>query len=119
MTGEGSRVRQDATIADDRVMPDMHVSHDEAARADARGARTGSARDGHVLANVIIIAHFKPGRLAPVLQVLRGYANAREWCKAVAIACAQMPVKHHMRHQHAVFTQHHARPDRTKRADDA
>ena len=84
--------------ADLRIVADVDVRHDEAARADDgfSAAACSSARDGHVLTDGVFVADGETGGFAGVLQVLRSDPEAGEGEDLVAGTERRMAVQHHV-----------------------
>ena len=103
-------------------MPDVRVRHDQGmvAHASYAAALDRAAIDGDRLANLIVVADFKPGGLALVGNVLRRQSDRAERKEDIIDANSGRSFDGHMRRQTAILAQfdsgaHHAiRPDFTR-----
>jgi hypothetical protein len=75
-------------IADEAVVSDVRISHDEAVAADSRdsAALSGSAVDGDVLADVVMVTDLEARFLAFGAEVLWGGSGRGEREEAVMAA---------------------------------
>jgi hypothetical protein len=113
VAGEGGGVGEDAAAADVGVVADVGGDHDETAGADRGHASPafGSAGDGDVFADVVVVANLAAGGLAGVLQVLRRDADAGEGGDAVALAEGGVAVEDDVRDEGAAFAEDDVRAD--------
>src|ERR1700752_2787003 len=77
VSGQGRAVHQHGVISDHAIMPDVRVGHDEQMTAPSgyAAAFDGSAIDGNVLANFVVVTNFELRGLAFVSDVLWGHTN--------------------------------------------
>ena len=93
LSGKFRGVADDAAVADDTVMTDMHVLHQQIAIANhGLALRCCAAADGDVLANGVVVTYLAGRHLALELQVLgfRRDAGSREELVIVSDACPEM-----------------------------
>ena len=110
--GERHAVGDHAVAADDAVVPDVDVGHQQVFRADARGSgRGGSAADGHVLADVVVVADFAGGDFAGEFQVLRKACDRSGGVDAASLADARPVVDHGSGTDPAVVADHRVARD--------
>ena len=113
------RVADDASVADDAVVSDVHILHQQVAVTYYRlTLRSSTATDGDVLANRIVIANFASGFLALELQILRLCRNRCTWENLVVVAQTGSKVERHAIQQLIVVANNHVFVNHTERADD-
>ena len=113
------RVADDASVADDAVVSDVHILHQQVAVTYYRlTLRSSTATDGDVLANRIVIANFASGFLALELQILRLCRNRSTWENLVVVAQTGSKVERHAIQQLIVVANNHVFVNHTERADD-
>ena len=109
LAGQLGAVADDDAVADKRIVGHMHALHEQVARAyDGAALGCRATVDGHVLANLIVVAYLCRALFAPELEVLGNSADdcTREEDVAVADACA---VEHrHTVHQRVVVADDNA-----------
>ena len=116
---ERGAVRQDALAADDAVVGDVRVRHEQAVVAD-RGHATPADRaavDGAEFAEHVAVADLEPGRLAGVLAVLRGVADRGELEHARVAAERGRSLDHRVGSDRAARADAHAGTDDRERPD--
>src|SRR5665213_2880217 len=86
VTGKRGCIGHDAVIAHYAVVTDVRAGHQQAVGAEARNAAAthSSATHGYVLANGVVVADDRFGRLTAILQILRRHANRRERIDGIA-----------------------------------
>ena len=77
VAAQGRGIGQDDVVADDAIVRDMGVGHDQrvAANAGQSAALDGAAVDGDKLANLVVVADLEARRFAGVGDVLRRHAD--------------------------------------------
>src|SRR5271165_4793314 len=80
MAGERSGIDEHHMIADEAVVPDMRIGHDENVAADAGDTATfrGTAVDGDAFADDVVVTHLQPRYLAREGHVLRVHPHHGE-----------------------------------------
>ncbi|MNP13907.1 hypothetical protein D3C76_1062070 [compost metagenome] len=99
MAGQRRVVDQDAMIANDTVVTDVRIGHDQVVVTD-RGFRTvlhGATVNGHAFADHIVIADHQTRRFTLVLEVRGVFADRGKLVDAVVPADAGRALEHHMR----------------------
>src|ERR1700728_2461733 len=111
VTGQGGAIGQNAVVPDGTVVTDMGIGHDQAVAAQPRSstAALGPPRNGHTLADRVVVADFKAGGFAPVLEVLGRYAQTGKGVDAVSSAQARLSIEHYVGNQLAVLAQDYIR----------
>src|SRR5207237_293460 len=98
VAGERGGVGHNHAVADQTIMRDVRLRHDEAVVACAceRAAARSAAVNGDELAYAVAATQARLGRLASVFQILRSETDGdeREDVRLVADVCA--PIKHTM-----------------------
>src|SRR5262249_30839689 len=97
-SGKRCGVSHDHVVANDTVMRDVYVSHQQAIASDPRdpAAPGSSAVNSHAFADHIIVADLHPRDLALELQVLRLEPNGPRREDAIIAAHLERPAKHHV-----------------------
>lgn len=105
MARERSPVDQHGVIADDTIVPNVRVRHDERMAADASGSSAffGSAIERDALANDIVVANRDCSLLAAVGDVLRLAANGAKREESIVGADGRWTVNGDVRDQFAVL----------------
>ena len=112
------RIRDDHVIADDAVMRDMHVRHQEATCPHRRLASRGAAAvDRAVLPDDRPVADLHPRLFAFVLEVLRIVADHRAVADLHAVTHARVALQDGVRRDAAALSHRHARADHAIRPD--
>jgi hypothetical protein len=111
VTGQSGAVGQNAVVPDGAVVTDMGIGHDQTVAAYPRSsaAALGSPRDGDTFADGVVIADFKAGEFAPVLEILGRYAQAGKGINAVPGAQAGLAIEYYVGNQLAVLAQDYIR----------
>src|SRR5690242_21781912 len=80
VAGECRRVGHDHAVADEAIVRDVGLGHDQAVVADARdhAAARGAAMNGDKLANLVACADARFGWFAFVFEILRREADRNE-----------------------------------------
>lgn len=95
LAGQRNAVGDDAVVAHHVVVGDVHVGHDEVVVThDGLAARGGAAADGHILADVVVVADFGGRDLSGELQVLRQAGNRSGRMDFAPLADAGAVVNH-------------------------
>ena len=112
--GERRAVRHNHVVAEDAVVRDVGLGHNQAVVA-GRGqaaAALRAAMDGDELADAVAPPDARLGRLALVLQILRGQADGDEGEDVRVVADSGAPVNDAVRFQaHAVAQCHFVADD--------
>src|SRR5208337_1456417 len=105
MTCERGSIDQHGVIANQTVVPNMRVRHDQSMAADAgnSSAFRGSAIDGYIFADHIVVAHLEPGGLTGEGYVLRVPTNHGERIDSVVTAQPRRSVQDYLRNKLAVL----------------
>src|SRR5215469_15247605 len=105
---ESSGVGHDYVVANETIMRDMHVCHQQAVAADSRysTAARSSAVDRHALADHIVVANLDPCHFAFELQVLRFQPDRRKGKYAIVPAHLQWAAQHDVGEQFAILSHH-------------
>src|SRR5208282_295481 len=105
--GKLRSVDQDDAIADDAVVADVRVGHDQAVAADAGHASTLDRAAMHraEFAKLVCIAHFELDALAGVGQVLRVAADDRKGMEVVVAAERRWTFHDRVRFEDAAIAQ--------------
>ena len=110
--GHLDRVGDDDIVSDVAVVGEVHVRHEETALPHGRlPGRRGSPVDGAVLPDHRRVAHFDPGVLAAVLQVLRVVAEHAAVPDPHAGADLDVALEHRVRGDLAALADRHPRSD--------
>src|SRR5215472_1174502 len=119
MSGQRGTIRQDAVIAHVAVVRNVHIRHQQVVRPDRRdpAAARSPPADRHAFPDRVLIADHSLGRLAVVLQILRGHPDRAERIKRVPRPDPDSPVHHHVRNQPALFAQRYLRSNGAVRPD--
>ena len=94
VAGQGGGVGHDHAVAEDAIVGDVGLGHQQTVVADLRqhSAAGGAAMDGYKLSNLIAPADARFGRFAFVLQILRRQADRNK--RKDARVLAQSPCGH-------------------------
>src|SRR5580658_5573585 len=113
VAGQRGVIGKNAVAAHLAVVPYVHVTHQQVARANASytSAAHSSAANGYAFANRILFADYRLSWLALIFQVLRRHADRRERINHVPRSHSGAPVEHNMRDEPALLAQHHVRAD--------
>ncbi len=119
MTAEGRVIDEDHIVADDTVVANMRIRHEESALAHARlaAALDGADVHGHAFANDAALADLERRRLAAVADILRRRSERREWKYRTAAAERGVAGDVNMGMQRAARTDRHVRPHNAVRPD--
>src|SRR3981189_2869347 len=119
VASESCRVRKNDVVADDAIMRDVGVRHDQdvAAHAGEPTAFHGATADGDEFANLVVIANFQTCRFAGVGQILRRHSDRTKWKETVVVANFRRSFDGHLRKQGAPFSQFHLWTDHAVRAN--
>jgi len=119
MATEGGGIGQDHAIADNTIVGNVGIRHDQVVIAHPCHATTfhRSAIDGDELANLVVIANFQLSGLAGVSDVLRRQSDGRKWKEAVIGANFGRALHRDVRNQVASFAKLHLWPNHTVGAD--
>ena len=110
--GERYAVGDHAVVADDAVVAHMDVGHQQVAVADAgRARRCGAAADGHVFADVVVVADLGRGHFACEFQVLRQAGDRCGGMDLAPLADAGAVVNHRAGTYPAVVADNHVARD--------
>jgi hypothetical protein len=92
-------------VANEAIMGDMSVGHDQAITADLRelASLDGSAMDGDVLTDHVAVADLQAGRFATIREVLGSDAYGREGIYLIVTSEACRAFEDDMRNEFAVF----------------
>ena len=103
MPPQGGGIGQDDVVADDAVVGDVGIGHEQIVVADAGNAASplGAAIDGNTLAKDIVVADHQPSFLPAVAQVLWRVAKGGERKNLVALANGRPAIDHRMRSDNA------------------
>ncbi|MNT17484.1 hypothetical protein D3C72_1526340 [compost metagenome] len=119
MPGQRGVVDQNAVIADDAVMPDVGISHDQVVIAQ-RGFRTvlhGATVNGHAFTDDIVVTDHQASFFAFVLQIGRVFAYRGKLVDAIVLADAGRAFEDYMRPDHGTLADFHTCADDRPRAD--
>src|SRR5947209_57286 len=107
VAAQRSAVHEHHVIANYAIVPHMRVGHDKQMASDFGEATTfhGSAIEGDVFANLVVIADFQAGGLAAVRDILGRHADSGVGEKRVVGPDLRRAFDHDMRQQTAVFSE--------------
>ena len=119
VSGELRAVFENDAVADDAIVRDVRVGHDEIVAADARdvAAFVRAAVGGGKFAEFIGVAHFEPGALAVIGEVLRIAADGGERIKMVVAAKSRRAAHHRVVIDNAAVAEFHFVADNGESAD--
>ena len=106
-------------VADDTVVPDVHVRHDQVVVANQgiSPALDGAPVNSGTLADDVVIAHGQSGGFAPVGEVRCRLANGTEGKKLIVAANLAGPLDDNVGVYAAVIAYFHIRANDTERAN--
>src|SRR5436305_1983504 len=119
VTANSGPIHQHDVIANHAIVSHMRVGHDKQMATDFGEATTfhGSAIEGDVFANLVVIADFQAGGLAAVRDILGRHADRGVREKRLVAADHRRAVDHDMRQQTAGFSEFDIRADDAIGAD--
>ena len=119
MARQGRVVGEDAVVTDDAVVGDVDVDHKQVATAHLGQALIlhGTAVEGAVFANDVVVANLKEGALTGVLLVLAILTDGGVLEDLVAATNLGRALDHHMGTYPGVVTDFHLGADDRKGAD--
>ena len=111
MTGDGGVVRHNDMIADDTIVPDMYVGHQQAVVTNNRRTKVldQTAVDGDTLANDIVIADLERCRLTAVGESGRVFTNRRKLIDLVVATDGGGTFQDNVWRYRAIVADHHVR----------
>ena len=119
MAGERGAVRHDHAVADDAIVRDVRLGHDQTiiARLRQHAAARRAAMNGNELADAVSFADARLGRLAFVFQILRCESDRDKRKDMRALANSGAPVNDAMRFETHTVAQLHFVANYRVRAD--
>ena len=119
MASKSCGVGEDDVVADDAIMCDVGVGHDQRVIADAgqASALCSAAIDGDKFADGVVVADLKARRFTFVAEVLWGQSNGRKREEAVAGADCRGAFNDYVRNEFATFSEFDVRANGAVGAD--
>jgi hypothetical protein len=121
VSGECGGVGHDDVVADEAVVSDMCVGHDEAMTADLRelAAFDGAAMDGDVFADLVMVADLEASGFTFVGKILRAHADDGEREDAIVAAELCGSLEYDVGDEFAVLSHLNVGPDYAERSNGA